>query len=283
MFWGVTYLPKAVFGLVLLWVGWKLIGTLVTNFEKLGAKKNWDASLNSFISSLFSVALKIALVITVAGMLGIETTSFVAVFGAMALAIGLALQGSVGNFAGGVLILTFRPFKVGDVIEAQGHSGTVKEIKIFNSVLLTPDNRTVIVPNGALSSGTIINFSNEKLRRVDWVFAASYDNDLVQVKNAIHEVLASIPKIHKDPAPFVRVGEFSDSSIKYSVNAWVAKEDYGQVYFDVLEQTKLKFDEMKLSVPFPRHDVHLYGNVQELGQLYEKTNKTTSATVITKN
>jgi len=265
----ITYVPRAIAAIVLLWLGWKFIGMFSKRMQAWGEKRNWDVSLNAFLNLVASIFFKIALVITVAGMIGIETTSFIAMFGATALAIGLALQGSIGNFAGGMLLLFFRPFKVGDLIEAQGHTGVVREVKLFYTILLTPDARTIFIPNGPLSAGNMINLSSEKLRRVDWVFSASYNSNITSVKTAIGEVLHSDPRISTVPEVFIKVGQLAESCINYTVRAWVDHSDYWPVHFDILEKVKIKFDEMAISIPYPQQDVHIYNSTQQVGATYD--------------
>jgi small conductance mechanosensitive channel len=191
-------------------------------------------------------------------MVGIATTSFVAILGAAGLAIGLALQGSLANFAGGVLILLFKPFKVGDYIEAQGYSGTVNEIQIFNTILKSLDNKTIIIPNGNLSNDCITNYSTEPLRRVDFVFGIGYEDDIKKAKEVLLTIIKSDSRVLKEPEPFVSIGELGDSSVNFTVRVWCNKEAYWDVYFDMFEKVKLEFDKQGISIPFPQRDVHLY-------------------------
>ena len=187
----------------------------------------------TFLGSLLSVILKGILLISVASMIGIETTSFVAILGAAGLAVGLALQGSLSNFAGGVLIILFRPYKVGDFIDAQGHAGTVSAIQIFNTVLKTPDNKTIIIPNGSLSNGSITNFSTEENRRIDWTFGIGYGDDIDKAKSIIADLIKADTRIHATPEPFIAVSELGDSSVNIVVRVWSEAANYWAIFFDM--------------------------------------------------
>ena len=200
------------------------------------------------------------LVISVLGMLGIEMTSFVAILGAAGLAVGMALSGTLQNFAGGVMILIFKPFKNGDFIEAQGHTGTVSEIQIFNTILKTPDNKTIIIPNGGLSTSSMTNYSTEEKRRVDWTFGIGYGDKTDNAKEVLTQLMSEDNRILNDPAPFVAVSELADSSVNFAVRAWVKAEDYWGVYFDMNEKVYNTFDEKGLNIPYPQMDVHLHKN-----------------------
>ncbi len=250
--------PQLLWALAILFIGSWIIKLINRFAGKAMEKGNVDLSLRKFIASLLSIGLKILLLISVAGMLGIATASFVAVIGAAGLAVGLALQGSLANFAGGVLILLLKPFKVGDVIEAQGHVGKVDQIQIFNTILKTPDNKTIILPNAAVSNGNITNYSTEPLRRVDMTFGIGYDDDLLKAKQILQNMAEQDERILKDPAPAVVVSELADSSVNLAVKVWVKAEDYWNVFFDFQEKVKLTFDEQGISIPYPQHDVHLH-------------------------
>jgi len=213
--------------------------------------------LIDFIRSIAGIALKIMLWITVISMLGVKMTSFIAVLGAAGLAVGLALQGSLANFAGGVLIMLFRPFKVGDFISAQGHMGTVHSIQIFNTILKTVDNRTIIIPNGNLANSDLVNFSTEPTRRVDFSFGISYEDDFQKAKAIINQLIEKDERIF---TPFVRVGELADSSVNITVRVWANAADYWGIHFDLIENVKSEFDKQKISIPFPQSDVHLYNH-----------------------
>ncbi|MGD1844770.1 MAG: mechanosensitive ion channel family protein [Salibacteraceae bacterium] len=246
--------------LVVLVIGLMVIGFITNNIMKLMEKRNVDASLRPFLRTLISVILKIALVITVLGMLEVETTSFVAILGAAGLAIGMALSGTLQNFAGGVMILIFKPFKVGDVIDAQGYIGAVNEIQIFNTILKTPDNRTIIIPNGGLATGSMVNLSTEPQRRVDWTVGIGYGDDVDKAEAVIQKLIDADSRILKDPAPFIAVSELADSSVNFTVRAWVNSADYWGVFFDMNKAVYKTFDQEGLNIPFPQMDVHVHQN-----------------------
>ena len=214
-----------------------------------------DPTLLPFIGGLVNILLKVMLIISVIDIVGVKTTSFVAILGAAGLAIGLALQGSLGNFAGGVLLMIFKPYQVGHYIQAQGEAGTVKAIQIFNTVLTTPDNVRIIVPNGAMSSGSITNYSVEDTRRMDLIFGISYDDDLKKAKNILKEMTMADSRIFSDPEPFIAVKELADNSVNLLVRIWCKSEDYWALHFDWQNDVKLRFDKENLSFPFPQREV----------------------------
>ena len=255
------YAPKLVLALVVLLIGLWIINRFVGVLGKLMDNRHVDVSLQPFLKSLIGIGLKAMLLISVASMVGIETTSFVALIGAAGLAVGLALQGTLANFAGGVLILIFKPFKVGDLIEAQGHLGTVKEIQIFVTILNTPESKTVIIPNGAISNGNITNYATEGRIRVDMVMGISYDSDIKKAREVLMNVMTTHPKVMKNPAPFVGVVELGDSSVNLAVRPHCAPADYWDVYFDVYEAGKEALDAAKITIPFPQLDVHMPAKV----------------------
>ncbi len=244
--------------IVTLIVGLFIINRIHRMIEKIFTKRKIDPTLTSFFLSLINISLKIILIIVVISNLGIQTTSIVAVIAAAGFAVGLALQGSLSNFAGGVLIVFFKPYKVGDFIEAQGHSGTVKSIQIFNTILRTPDNKTIVIPNGAISNSSVINYSTEKTRRIDLTFGIGYDDDFEQAKSIINDLISNDKRILKDPAPFVRVSNLGASTVDIVTRIWVERAEYGNVYHDMIENVKKEFDKNKISFPFPQTDVHLY-------------------------
>ena len=254
---GLNYGLKIVYTLVILIAGFWIIKIFKKTVDKRMVKHKVDASLRHFLTGFISIGLKILLLITVASMLGIATTSFIAIFGAVGLAVGFALQGSLANFAGGVLILLFKPFKIGDYIGAQGFSGTVKKIEIFNTVILTVDNKTIILPNGLLSNSPITNYSKENLRRVDFTFGIGYDDDLKKAQKIMQALIKKDSRILKTPEPFVRLSELGDSSVNFSMRLWCKKADYWDIHFDMLEAVKLGFDKAKISIPYPQMDVHV--------------------------
>ena len=246
-----------VLGAIIIWIiGSWVIKRIKKLLVKAMEKVEYDESLEKFISSLIVVALKILLVVVILGNLGIETTSFAALLAAAGLAIGLALQGSLSNFAGGVLILIFKPYKTGDFIEAQGEMGVVKEIEIFTTKLNTPDNKEVILPNGAVSNGNITNYSSEKKRRVDVTMGVSYDADIKQTKEVLLKVLTDNSKVLKDPAPIILLGELADSSVNFKVRPWVLSDDYWDVYFEIMESCKIELDKAGIEIPYPQMDIH---------------------------
>ncbi len=251
--WG-PKLAGAVLALIIgLWLANMITGGLSRRMEK----NEVDPSLRPFLESLVSALLKVLVLVSVLGMVGIEMTSFIAILGAAGLAVGLALSGTLQNFAGGVMILIFKPFKVGDVIEAQGYTGCVNTIQIFNTILKTPDNKTVIIPNGGLSTSSMVNYSTEATRRVDWTFGIAYGDDIDKAKEVLNELLISNENVLKDPAPFVELGELADSSVNFTVRAWVNAADYWAVHFYMLDKVYRKFAEEGLSIPYPQMDVHL--------------------------
>ncbi len=252
------YVPKLVLAIITLIIGLWVIGRAVKMTRQHITKRGVDETLAPFLSSLLSWTLKGVLFISVASMVGVQTTSFVAVLGAAGLAIGLALQGSLSNFAGGVLILIFRPFNVGHVIEAQGHIGVVKEIQIFNTVLTNGANRRIVIPNGPLSNGSIVNYTVEGTLRVDLVIGVAYEADIDEAKRVLREVLENNPKVLSDPAPTIEVLELADSSVNLAVRPWCTSADYWDVYFATLTDSKKALDKAGISIPFPQRDVHIH-------------------------
>ena len=221
-------------------------------------KRDVDPTLTKFVANLAYVALLTFVIIAALGMLGIQTTSFIAVLGAAGLAVGLALQGSLSNFAAGVLMIIFRPFKVGDFIEGAGVVGVVEEIQIFTTQLATPDNKTIIIPNAKLTADNIVNFTAKGTRRADMVFGIGYEDDIDKARNIISEILSNEERILKDPPPQVAVSELADSSVNFVARPWVNAGDYWGVVFDVTEAVKKRFDAEGVGIPFPQRDVHLY-------------------------
>lgn len=247
----VDYSPKLISALLILFVGLYAIRLINRIIRKIMVKRNLDPTLTKFLADILLWALRILLFVTFISKLGIETSSFVAILGAMGLAVGLSLQGSLSNFAGGMLIIVFKPFKVGDTIEAQGVIATVLEIQIFVTKMLTGNNQTVFVPNGALSNGTIINYSMQGERRADLTFSISYDSDIKKAKDVLLNVLNQNPKVLKNPAPEVFVKNLSASSVDFAVRPWAKNANYGAVFSDTLENCKAALDEAGISVqPF---------------------------------
>ncbi len=252
------YAPKLLLAIITLVVGFWIINYIVGAMHKALKISNVEETLAIFLGKLVSTVLKILLLLSVAGMVGIETTSFIAIFGAAGLAVGLALQGSLANFAGGVLILLFKPYRVGDFIEAQGFMGTVKEIQIFNTIMHTGDRKTVIIPNGPISGGSITNFSTSPTRRVDMVFGIGYDDDLRKAKDVLNRLVDEEDRVLKEEARTVVVSELADSSVNFTVRVFVNAADYWGVYFDMHEKVKLTFDAEGISIPYPQQDVHMH-------------------------
>lgn len=255
---GFEYSPKLIGGIIVLLIGLWVSKLITKSVGKALAKSKLDQSLVPFFKSLTSIILKILVIITVMGMIGIQMTSFIALIGAAGLAFGLALSGTLQNFAGGVIILILKPFKVGDFIEAQGFSGTVKEISIFATMLNTGDKKLIIIPNGSLSTGSLTNFSTEPQRRVDWKFGMAYGDDVENFKKAINDFFAEDTRILKEPASFIGLSELGDSSVNFAVKAWVNSADYWGVFYDINEKVYKKFGDYKLNIPFPQMDVHLH-------------------------
>tara|TARA_R110002167_G_scaffold141815_1_gene330186 strand:+ start:242 stop:1051 length:810 start_codon:yes stop_codon:yes gene_type:complete len=248
--------PKIIGAILIYIIGSWVIKKLVGVARKGMTKQEYDESLKKFLLSLVKWALTIFLIITVISTLGVETTSFAALIAAAGLAIGLALQGSLSNFAGGVLLIIFKPYKIGDLIEAQGVLGNVKEIEIFTTKLITPQNKLAIIPNGAMANGNIINYTAEGKMRVDTTVGVSYDSDLQKTKEALLAMLVANPKVLKDPAPSVNVSELADSSVNLAVRPFCKPEDYWDVYFATIEGTKKALDSAGIEIPYP-HEVQI--------------------------
>jgi len=258
-----NYGPKVLGVLLVLFIGFKIAKVIANQVRKALLKGNFDDSLVPFLSSLVATILKILVVVSAMGMLGIEMTSFIAILGAAGLAIGMALSGTLQNFAGGVMILVFKPFKVGDFVEAQGQMGVIKEIQIFNTIMTTVDNKRIIIPNGGLSNSTMTNFSAEPVRRVDFTFGIGYGDDIDKAKKVLFEEIAKFPQILKEPAePFVGVSELADSSVNFAVRVWVKGADYWDVFFGMNENVKKAFDASNISIPFPQTDVHIFNETK---------------------
>ena len=247
-----------VIGAIIIWiVGSWIIRKLTKGLEKVMSKKNYDESLQKFLLNLVGWILKILLILSILANLGVETTSFAAILAAAGLAIGMALQGSLGNFAGGVLLMIFKPIKIGDLIEAQGELGVVKEIEIFTTKIVSPTNKEIIIPNGALSNGNITNYSTEGKLRVDLTIGVSYDADIKQTKDVLMKVLTDNPQVLKDPAPSVNVSELADSSVNFAVRPYSTVADYWDVYFGTIEKCKIALDAAGIEIPYP-HSVEIH-------------------------
>ncbi|HHU57874.1 MAG TPA: mechanosensitive ion channel [Bacteroidales bacterium] len=254
----ITYGGKLLLALLTLIVGLWLIGKLTKSLNKLFKARDFEQTLQTFLSSLVGLTLKALLLISVISMVGVQMTSFIAILGAAGLAVGMALSGTMQNFAGGVMLLIFKPIKVGDYIEAQGHAGTVKEIQIFNTILNTPDKKTIIIPNGGLSTGSMINYSTEPVRRLDWTFRISYNDSIDKAREIIMEILNAEERIHQDPAPFVGLVNLGDNSVDLVTRVWVDAANYWPLFFEINEKVKKAFDAKGISIPFPQRDVHIH-------------------------
>ncbi len=252
-----TYGPRLAGALATLIIGWWVIKIIQRTLRKNFEKREMEPSLRGFLNSMIGILLKVMLLISVIGMMGVQMTAFVAILGAAGLAFGMAMSGTLQNFAGGVIILIFKPFKAGDYIEAQGHSGTVNEIQIFNTILKTPDNKTVIIPNSGLSSGSMINYSTEPQRRVDFVFGIGYGDDVDKAKNILMKLIKADERILTDPEPFIAVNELGSSSVNLVVRVWADAENYWGIYFDFNELVYKTFDKEGINIPFPQMDLHI--------------------------
>ena len=252
--------PALVGAILTLIIGLWVIGIITRAIRKGFEKRGVDPSLAPFLVSLINAMLKIMLVISVIGMVGIQMTSFVAILGAAGLAVGLALQGTLQNFAGGVIILILKPFKVGDVIDAAGYIGSVKEIQIFNTILKTPDNKTIIIPNGGLANSSMTNYSTEELRRVDFTFGIGYGDDTAKARKVLESLINAAERILKDPEPFIAVSALADSSVNFVVRVWAQSSDYWGIHFDMNENVYNAFAKEGLNIPFPQMDVHVHQN-----------------------
>ena len=256
--WSAVFGLKILTAILIIVVGRWLARFIRKTAEKMMTRSKVDATLVTFVGNLIYIALLTFVILAALAQLGIQTTSFIAVIGAAGLAVGLALQGSLANFAAGILMLLFRPFKVGDFIEGGGVSGIVEEMHIFTTQLRTPDNKTIIIPNAKITGDNITNYTKKENRRVDLVIGVSYRDDIEKVKRVIADVLNGDDRVLKDPAPTIAVLGLGDSSVNFAVRPWVKTENYWNVYFDTTERIKKRFDAEGISIPFPQRDVHLY-------------------------
>ena len=253
-----VYGIKVVAAVVIFIVG-RWVAKAIANFiQKMMTKSNTDETLVKFVGNLSYIALLAFVIIAALNQLGIQTTSFIAILGAAGLAIGLALQGSLANFAAGVLMIIFKPFKVGDFIDGAGVAGTVEEIQIFTTQLKTPDNKTIIVPNAKMTGDNITNYTMKGTRRVDFVFGIGYEDDIDKARKIIEGIIAADGRVLKDPAPMVAVSELADSSVNFVARAWTSADDYWGFYFDTTEKVKKQFDTEGISIPYPQRDIHVY-------------------------
>lgn len=254
--WATEFGIRIGIAMVLLAVGLWFAGRLRAWLGRMFARRGWDPMLRSFLSSIVHILFVAVVIIAALSQAGIQTSSLIAVIGAAGLAIGLALQSSLSNFAAGVMIIAFRPFKVGDFIETAGVAGTVEGIQIFHTQLATPDNKLVIVPNASITGGNITNYSAKGVRRVDLTFAISYRDDIGTAKAVLNDILSADARILKDPAPVVAVAALADSSVNLIVRPWVNVDNYWPVYWDITEAVKLRFDQKQITIPFPQRVVH---------------------------
>jgi len=254
--WGINIVLAAIIYIVGRMVAKIIVGIV----RRLLNKANMDNILIDFVCSIISAALLLFIIIAALNQLGVDTTSLIALMGAAGLAVGLALQGSLQNFASGVMLIVFRPFKTGDFVEAGGVAGTVEKISIFSTMMRTGDNREIIVPNGSIYGGTITNFSARETRRIDMVFGIGYDDDLKKAQTLLREIVTGDERVLKDPEPLIAVSELADSSVNFVVRPWVKSGDYWAVMFDLTEKVKLTFDEQGISIPYPQMDVHTSTN-----------------------
>ena len=249
---------KILVALLIFWVGRWLIRRARKVMERIMIRRRVDVSLRAFLMSLVNITLTLFLIIIIIGVLGIDTTSFIALFASAGLAIGMALSGTLQNFAGGVMILIFKPFRVGDFIEAQGQTGTVKEIQLFNTVINTTDNKTIMIPNGGISTGIINNYSKESIRRVEWTFGIGYGDDYDLAKATIASMLDQDERVLKEPAYFIALSSLGDSSVNIVVRAWTSTGDFWNVFFDMNEKVYKQFAVVGLNIPYPQMDVHIH-------------------------
>jgi small conductance mechanosensitive channel len=255
---GVDLAINVAIAIAIFYVGKLVVSLIVRGMRKVMQRQEVDKMLETFVSNLVRMVLMVVVIIAAIGQVGIQTTSFIAIFGAAGLAVGLALQGSLSNFAAGVLIVLFRPYKVGDFVEAAGIAGVVEQVQILTTVFKTGDNKQIIVPNGQIMDSIITNYSANDQRRVDMAVGVSYDDDLDTVRATLNELIAAEDRILSDPAPTVAVSELADSSVNFVVRPWVRTADYWGVMFDLTEAIKKRFDKEGISFPFPQRDVHLY-------------------------
>jgi small conductance mechanosensitive channel len=253
-----SYGPKIIGAIAILVLGRIGVGIFTSIVGRLMKKGNVDPTLTKFAISMAKIALMTFIIISALGALGVQTASFIAIIGAAGLAVGFALQGSLSNFASGVMLIIFRPFKSGDYVEAGGTSGSVESIQIFNTTLKTPDNKVVIVPNSQITSDKIVNYSAMDKRRIDLVFGIGYDDNIKKAKDILEKIIAEDDRILKDPAPVVAVLELGDSSVNFAVRPWFNTADYWAVFFDITEKVKLTFDDNNISIPYPQRDVHIH-------------------------
>ena len=255
---------KILFGLLILWIGFKLIKKVLNILNSIFERRNVDVTLASFLDGFINICLKILLILIIMNYVGLSTSGIIALLGSAGIAVGLALKESLSHFAGGVIILFIRPFNVGDYIEGAGESGKIDKIGIFYTYMSTVDNKQILIPNGNLANGIVTNYTAQEMRRVDHVFSVGYEQDIRKVKNAIFSVINQNELILHDPEPFVALSELGDNSVKFTVKVWTKTDDYWKVYYDIIEKIKIKFDEENISIPYPQMDIHLKENKKNL-------------------
>ena len=254
--WGISTGKQIIAALIIFLVGRLLISLINKLVAKVLARKHVDAGVQTFVKSFVNIMLTILLIVAIISKLGVDTTSFAALLASAGVAVGMALSGNLQNFAGGLIILLFRPFKVGDFIECQGVSGTVKEIQIFHTILTSGDNKVIYIPNGGLSSGTVINYSREETRRVDWTFTVEYGEDFNKVESVINRLIEADEHILNTPAPFVNLIALADSSVNVVVRVWVKSENYWDVFFSMNKAVYATFNKEGINFPFPQLTIH---------------------------
>lgn len=252
----IAYAPRLLLAIVVLVIGWFAIGVMRRAISRVLSLKQVDPTVGNFLGSVSGIALKVMLLLSVAGMIGIQVTSFIAILSAATLAIGMALKGTLSNFAGGVSVMLFRPYKVGDFVEGAGQSGTVKEIQIFNTVLTTGDNRTVIIPNNAIATGVLVNYSTQPTRRVEITVGIGYEDDIDAARAIVQKIIDEDDRTHAEPAPLIAVGALGDSAVDLKIRVWVDASNYWPVTFDFNERIKKAFDAGGINIPYPQQVVH---------------------------
>ncbi|MEL6926701.1 MAG: mechanosensitive ion channel domain-containing protein, partial [Bacteroidota bacterium] len=255
-----AYLPNIIGAILTLIIGFWIVGRLTSGVQKLMDRRGIDPTVRPFLVSLVNVGLKILVLLSVASMFGFQTTSFIAIFSAMAFAIGLALQGSLGHFASGVMLLTFKPYRVGDLVTLSGNTGVVEEIQVFNTILRTPDNKRIIIPNGVVTSNVITNISGQGEIRVDMTYGIGYPDDIDAAKKVFQQVADSCPQVLKEKPVDIFVSALADSSVNFAVRPWCKSEHYWDVYFYMHEHIKKQLDAAGIGIPFPQMDVHVSNN-----------------------
>ncbi|AQU10003.1 mechanosensitive ion channel domain-containing protein [Clostridioides difficile] len=261
--WATTSGVKLIIGILILSIGFKIIKKFVNHVMLVLSKRDIDLTLRRFLKSLLLSVLKVAVIIIVLEYWGMSLSSFAAVIASAGVAIGLALQGSLSNFAGGFIILLIRPFKVGDYVEAAGHGGTVEQIGLFYTQLVTPDNKQILIPNGSVSNDSLINYSAKNTRRVDLTFSVGYEDDILHVRRVLKDIVNNHKLIINEPEPFIGVVEHGDNAIKFATRVWCKTEDYWTIYLDLLEEVKVRFDEEGITIPYPKMDL----TVKELNKI----------------